>query len=305
MAPKRGLLACEPCAAGFYSGEFSSICIPCPPGSVSDRASPTCTLCGAGRFATSSSTCEPCPAGFFALEASRSCLSCPSGSVSDPASSSCRQCSYLNYPDESRQRCEVDHSIEILLIVLAAVPATCFCLSCLTGFHGRIAIADVSTQGQKLVMTANLSHFLQKHSPRVTFKGTENPSLDNGPWKVQKLNAFQLTLHGSQLNEVDASMGYLIFQCPSAFIHTGLLRCPLILWCLLFGAASGAAMTRLTQSSILVAIALGICAGTLAFAWRCRWDVNETCGKIKIEIWKDQVGLQMLNGAYSPSKFFS
>eukprot|EP00438_Fugacium_kawagutii_P022091 Skav219835 [mRNA] locus=scaffold859:85822:89770:+ [translate_table: standard] len=140
------------------------------------------------------------------------------------------------------------------------------------GFHGRIAIADVSTQGQKLVMTANLSHFLLKHSSNVTFKGTEHPSLDNSIWKVQKLNSFQLTLHGSQLNPVDTSKGHLTFRCPWAFIHTGLLRCPLVLWCLLFGAAGAAAITRLTLSSKLVAIALGISAGTLAFAWRCRWN---------------------------------
>eukprot|EP00438_Fugacium_kawagutii_P003168 Skav218948 [mRNA] locus=scaffold678:309386:312100:+ [translate_table: standard] len=120
-------------------------------------------------------------------------------------------------------------------------------------------------------MTANLSHFLLKHSPKVTFKGTENPNLDNSLWEVQKLNSFQLTLHGSQLNQVDTSMGHLIFQCPWAFLHTGLLRCPLLLWCLLFGAASAAAMTQLTQPSKLVAIALGICAGTVAFAWRCRF----------------------------------
>eukprot|EP00438_Fugacium_kawagutii_P015887 Skav206411 [mRNA] locus=scaffold2210:268178:286203:- [translate_table: standard] len=225
VAPKRGLFACEPCAAGFYSGEGFSFC-----------------------------------------------FQCPSGSVSDPASPSCRQCNDLIFfrgvPDELNQSCKVD-SMEILLMALSAVAATCFCFSCLTGFHGRIAIADVSTQGQKLVMTATLSHFLLKQSPKVTFKGTEKPSLDNSTWTVQKLNSFQLTLHGSQLNQVDTSMGHLIFQCPWAFIHTGLLGCPLLLWCLLFGAASAAAMTQLTQSSILVAISLGICAGSLAFAWRC------------------------------------
>eukprot|EP00438_Fugacium_kawagutii_P008959 Skav215555 [mRNA] locus=scaffold3091:212800:237229:- [translate_table: standard] len=167
------------------------------------------------------------------------------------------------------------------------------------GFDDHVSITSYNAQlyeisdagarpGEKLVMTANLSHFLLKHSPKVTFKGTENPSLDQLPWTVHKLNSLQLTLRGvSQLNQVDTSMGHLIFQFPWAFTHTGLLRCPLIFWCLLFGAASAAATTRLTGSAILLVIVVGICAGFLAFAWRCRLSHRTPISKRRRQFLKE------------------
>lgn len=77
------------------------------------------------------------------------------------------------------------------LLLRRLVSVSCFL--CLTGFLGNAAIADVSAQGQKVVMTTTLSHFLLKRS-QVTFTGTGNPKLEGQSWTVQALNSFQLTL---------------------------------------------------------------------------------------------------------------
>ena len=166
--------------------------------------------------------------------------------------------------------------MEILLMVISIFTLICFCFLCFTGFHARATIADVSAQGEKLVMTAALSHFFLKHSTNVRFIGTGVPNLESLSWKVHTLNSFQLTLHcGSELgegelNQLDTSIGQLLMKFPGAFFHTGLWHCPLIVWCLAFGAASAVIMSRLTWSLTLVVAGLGIFIGALAFAWRRR-----------------------------------
>jgi len=128
------------------------------------------------------------------------------GTISGTASGSCDSCegNFLRaVPDATKQSCEVD-SIQMLLLAASALASTGFCFLCLTGFLGNATIADVSAQGQKVVMTTTLSHFLLKRS-QVTFTGTGNPNLEGQSWTVQALNSFQLTLQveGSDLDQLD------------------------------------------------------------------------------------------------------
>ena len=308
--------ACQKCPPGTYSLAGSSSCLNCLPGTISDIGASTCELCPAGtqelnhricqtcpagskvssgtNFSCTkcpagfvapkpgSSTCEACLGGFYSEEGSAICIPCGAGTISVPASGRCQECdSGLNFfrakADETKQSCQID-TLEILLMVISVFTSICFCFLCLTGFHGRVAIADVSAQGEKLVMTAALSHFFLKHSAHVKFIGTGVPNLESLSWNVQALNSFQLTLHcgnelgEGELNQLDTSIGQLVMKFPGPFVHTGLWHCPLIVWCLLFGAASGAAMSRLTWSLTLVVAGLGIFVGALAFAWRRRSD---------------------------------
>eukprot|EP00438_Fugacium_kawagutii_P022493 Skav229700 [mRNA] locus=scaffold3722:270437:278687:- [translate_table: standard] len=193
--------------------------------------------------------------------------------VSNPGSETCRSCEghfFRSTPDAAKQSCHID-SMEVLLAVALVFVSICFSFLCLSGFVGQLAIADVSAQGEKLVITTAVYHLLMKRScVEVTFRGTGVPDLENMSWKVQALNSLQLTLHGESSMQLDTSMGHLTIRCPGAFLHTGLWHGPLIVWCLFFGAAAAGIMSRLTLSLNLLVASLGIFAGALAFAWRLR-----------------------------------
>ena len=170
--------------------------------------------------------------------------------ISGPASGVCNTCGgdFLQLaPDATQQFCQPD-TIEVLLIVAAAFASTCFSFLCLSGFLGQVAVADVSAQGEKLVMTTTQSHYLLKHSaPEVILTGIGVPHLEGLSWKVRALNSFQLTLHRCEANQLDTSMGSMVIRSPRAFgsfIHRGFWRCPLILWCLLFGAAAASSLQQ-------------------------------------------------------------
>ena len=245
---------------------------------VSGTASGSCEVCDAGRYTKDAAACELCSAGKFGRAGTNACESCPSFEVSPPGSSKCISCEgrfFRKSPDVTKQFCEVN-GLHLILMVVAALASTIFSFLCLTGFLGRTAVADVSFQGDKVVMTTTLSHLLLKHScPEVTLLGTGNPNLEKHPWKVQALNSFQLTLHGkSEGSLLDTSMGQMAMS-TRAFIHTGLWRCPLILWCLLFAAAAASSMTQFTGFEILVMAGLGVVAGALAFCWRRRQGGHE------------------------------
>ena len=254
--------SCSPCRCGFFSPGINSSCMKCQAGFNAPK--------------TGSSACEPCPGGFYSEEGAPTCIQCPVGTISGAASGSCDSCegNFLRaVPDATKQSCEVD-SIQMLLLAASALASAGFCFLCLIGFLGNATIADVSAQGRKVVMTTTLSHFLLKRS-QVTFTGTGNPKLEGQSWTVQALNSFQLTLQveGSDLDQLDTSMGRLHIKCPGPFIHTGLWRCPLIFWCLLFGAASACAMSQLTWFLRLLMASFGVFTGSLAFACRFRWGL--------------------------------
>lgn len=288
---EEGASACDLCPPGTEEF-YRQSCRACSSGLISLGGNSSCKKCPAGFNApkTGSSACEPCPGGSYSEEGAPTCIPCPVGTISVAASGRCDSCegNFLRaVPDATKQSCEVD-SIQVLLLAGSALASTGFFFLCLTGFLGKATIADVSAQGQKVVVTTTLSHFLLKRS-QVTFTGTGNPNLEGQSWTVHALNSFQLTLHveGGDLDHLDTSMGRFRIKCPGAFLHTGLWRCPLIFWCLLFGAASASAMSQLTWSLSLLMGGLGFFAGSLAFAWRLRQGQRTPLSKRRRQFLKE------------------
>ena len=298
-APKLGSSTCDLCAAGTFSEEASASCFPCPYGRTSGKASGTCILCDPGRVPNNDSSscvpcragtiaspgsteCTPCRPGFISSPGSQSCLRCPVGSTAHKSGSACTYCPPGTYSEESSGRC-LDcplgsfgqnceyHTFEVVLAVISFFSSVCFGFLCLMGYAGRVPIADVSSQGDKVVMTTALSHHLLKRPCSATFSGTGVPGLDK-VWKVKALSSFQLTLQGDVTIPLDTSMGYVRMNSP--FLHTGVWRCPLICWCLLFGVGAAGPALRLTALLALVVCVIGLSLGFLAFLWRRRRDAK-------------------------------
>lgn len=103
--------------------------------------------------------------------------------------------------------------------------APSFAILLLTGLFGQLPLADVSKQGQKVLIASSIPHFvLTWQSPEVFFTATGAPHLDQPPttqWKVESHSFDQLTLHGDIQMPLDTSMGHLHFKFPRAFIATG------------------------------------------------------------------------------------
>lgn len=129
-----------------------------------------------------------------------------------------------NVPDEMQQSCILDN-MEVLFAVLSWIAGTIFCHLLLTGLFGQLPLADVSKQGQKVLITGSIPHFvLAWQSPEVFFTATGAFHLDQPPttqWKVESHSFDQLTLHGDIQMPLDTSMGHLHFKFPRAFIATG------------------------------------------------------------------------------------
>lgn len=201
-------------------------CHQCEPGAV--PSSQGCDACPSGRSASPGALyCEPCDAGSYALSGSAMCRICPSGHVSSPISASCHACEGLlvrNVPDEMQQSCILDN-MEVLFAVLSWIAGTIFCHLLLTSLFGQLPLADVSKQGQKVLITSSIPHFvLTWQSPEVFFTATGALHLDQPPttqWKVESHSFDQLTLHGDIQMPLDTSMGHLHFKFPRAFIATG------------------------------------------------------------------------------------
>ena len=173
-------------------------------------------------------------------------------------------------PDATQQSCQPE-SMDLILALISVIAALCFCFVCLLGCHARIALADLSAQGEKFVITTVNSHFLMKSScPEVTFGGTEVPHLDSSSWKVKALSSYQLILVGESEKPLDTSMGHFTVKFPRTFLAIGLWRCPLLVWCVVFMAATAAPLIYLGWSLRLLAGGLGLLLGALAFAWRQR-----------------------------------
>ena len=225
-ASKQGSTVCDVCPAGRFAGEASVECHQCEPGAV--PSSQGCDACPSGRSASQGALyCEPCDAGSYAPSGSAMCRICPSGHVSSPISASCHACEELlvrNVPDEMQQSCILDN-MEVLFAVLSWIAGTIFCHLLLTSLFGQLPLADVSKQGQKVLITSSIPHFvLTWQSPEVFFTATGAPHLDQPPttqWKVESHSFDQLTLHGDIQMPLDTSMGHLHFKFPRAFIATG------------------------------------------------------------------------------------
>ena len=223
-ASKQGSTVCDVCPAGRFAGEASVECHQCEPGAV--PSSQGCDACPSGRSASPGALyCEPCDAGSYASSGSAMCRICPSGHVSSPISASCHACEGLlvrNVPDEMQQSCILDN-MEVLFAVLSWIAGTIFCHLLLTGLFGQLPLADVSKQGQKVLITSSIPHFvLTWQSPEVFFTGALH--LDQPPttqWKVESHSFDQLTLRGDIQMPLDTSMGHLHFKFPRAFIATG------------------------------------------------------------------------------------
>ena len=271
-----GSIACEACPAGTHEVD-KQFCNLCQQGTISVAGSGTCSPCDAGRFAKDALTCEPCKGGTFAGPNSSSCENCGLGEVSLPNSATCRSCNDLLVragPDATGQTCEVE-AMDIVLGLICWMTAACFCFLFLTGCFGCLPISDVSSQGDKVVITTSIAHhFLKRAHPVVSFTGTGVPNLDStSTWKVRTLSSYQLTLHGEQASiPLDTSKGQIRLNFPHPFLCMGMWRCPLLGWCLFFATATVTAGVagRLMFSLTALACGFGFCTGLLAFAFRRR-----------------------------------
>ena len=269
-----GSIACEACPAGKHEVD-KQFCNLCQQGTTSVAGSGTCSPCDAGRFAKDALTCEPCKGGTFAGPNSSSCENCGLGEVSLPNSATCRSCNDLlvrAVPDATGQTCEVE-AMDIVLGLICWMTAACFCFLSLTSCFGRLPISDVSSQGDKVVITTSIAHhFLKRAHPVVSFTGTGVPNLDSAStWKVRTLSSYQLTLHGEQASiPLDTSKGHIRLNFPHPFLCMGMWRCPLLGWCLFFATATAGVAGRLMFSLKALACGFGFCTGLLAFAFRRR-----------------------------------
>ena len=272
VAGEAGSAECELCPAGTYAEAGSSKCLACSAGTISGAGSGNCSRCASGHFAKASVACEACPGGTFAIEGS--CRSCPSGHVSGPASALCSSCNSVlirRTPDPAKQTCHVA-GLEVVLALICWLTSAGCCFWCFSGFYVRMPIADISRQGQKVVVTTSIAHQIlkSKKARKVSFHDTGVPDLEQEPWKVSALSSFQLTLHAEQDNFVDTSMGTLRLKFPFGFLATGFWHCPTICWCLLSLAATVAIMSQLTWSLTLLLCGLGFLSGLATFAFRRR-----------------------------------
>eukprot|EP00058_Branchiostoma_floridae_P004870 XP_002590358.1 hypothetical protein BRAFLDRAFT_76619 [Branchiostoma floridae] len=98
--------ACDPCAAGEFSGAAgSTACQQCPAGQFNTQSgSSSCQPCPAGKYSSStgSTECQVCPAGRYSSSGSSACTSCPAGRYSaSSGSSSCQSCPAGQYSSSS------------------------------------------------------------------------------------------------------------------------------------------------------------------------------------------------------------
>ncbi|CAL1129342.1 unnamed protein product [Cladocopium goreaui] len=200
---------------------------------------------------------------------------CDLGHVSLPNSAKCRSCNDLlvrAVPDATGQTCEVK-TLDIVFGLVCWMTAACFSFLFLTGFFGRLPISDVSSQGDKMVITTSMAHlFLKRADPVVSFAGTGVPDLDStSTWKVRALSSYQLTLHGEEASmPLETSTGHMRLNFPRPFLSMGIWRCPLLVWCLFFVAATAGVASQLMPSLTVLECGFGLCTGLLAFALRRR-----------------------------------
>ncbi|CAK9117949.1 unnamed protein product [Durusdinium trenchii] len=310
FAPKVGSVACEPCPAGTYSGEASGKCSTCPSGTVSFGAGGACRRCEPGRFAQSSLTCEPCRGGTFASEGSSACQACPVGHVSHDNSATCSSCEGLFIratPDAMRQSCQIlAMDMVFALILWMTLASLCFLL--FTGFSGRIPISDLSAQGEKLLVTTSIAHFLLSRPCNVTFARTGVPDLESSSWtwRVKATSYYHLALEGEKSSmPLDTSKGHLHVKFPQLFVSAGFARCPLIGWCVFFLAATVGTALQLTWRFSVVLGALGLCTGSFCFALRRRQGTRTPLAKRRHEFLQEWQPLALQRCSRGPDRSMS
>ena len=162
MAPKPGCSSCVPCGGGFFSDWGSSKCVACPSGKVSTSASGACRSCDAGFFSRDALTCEPCPSGTISKAGSSACQSCPTNEVSLPESSGCTRCEGVflrEVADATKQQCQA-RGMDVVVAIISWIATTGLSFLCFSGLRGSIRVEDLSAQGQKLVLTTSMMHWV-------------------------------------------------------------------------------------------------------------------------------------------------
>lgn len=69
---------------------------------------------------------------------------------------------------------------------------------------------------------------------------------------------------------LETSTGHMRLNFPRPFLSMGIWRCPLLVWCLFFVAATAGVASQLMPSLKVLACGFGLCTGLLAFALRRR-----------------------------------
>ena len=98
--------------------------------------------------------------GTFADAGSGACVPCAAGKVSSPESRVCESCEGVfirGTPDALRQTCHF-LAMDVILGLIFLISSALFCFLFLAGFFGKIHLADVSAQGQKLVTSRHDLH---------------------------------------------------------------------------------------------------------------------------------------------------
>lgn len=164
----------------------------------------------------------------------------------------------------------------------------------LIGSRGSVPISDISSQGEKVVITTTVAHyFLKRAHPVVSFAGTGVPDLDKNEknliWKAKATSLYQLTLHCSDKPDMalDTSIGHLHLRFPHMLLSTGMWHCPLILWCLIATTVIAAAASQLTWSLTLVTCTAGLVTGLLNPAWRRRQAKRSPLAKRRRQFFKE------------------
>ncbi|CAE7667597.1 scube2 [Symbiodinium sp. CCMP2456] len=277
MAPKSGSSMCIPCAGGFFSDEGSSKCMACPSGKVSTSVSGACRSCDAGFFSRDALTCEPCPSGTLSKAGSSACQSCPANEVSLPESSGCTRCEGVflrEVADATKQQCQA-RGMDVVLAMISWIAITGLGFLCFSGLFGSIRVEDLSAQGQKLVLTTSMMHWVLHWAlPEVRFSGTDVPALEERRFRLKTLNSFQLLLvdDSTDLMPLDTSIGRIRLKPLRGFLVTGFWRCPLLVWCLLLVAAVVGLASQLRWALLLLVCGSGLGAGAVGFALRQRQD---------------------------------
>ncbi|CAE7381871.1 SCUBE1 [Symbiodinium necroappetens] len=290
MAPKSGSSTCIPCAGGSFADTGSAKCQECSPGFISVPNSSYCTKCPAGFMApeSGSSSCVPCAGGFFSEDGSAQCQECSPGFISVPNSSHCSQCPAGSmapksgssscvpcaggfFSNEGSSKCVACPSGKEAAHAKAA-PQMKYHFPKVPGAH---AVRDLSAQGQKLVLTSSMMHWVLPWTlPEVRFSGTDVPALDGRRFRLKTLNSFQLMLvdDSTELLPLDTSIGRIRLKPLRGFLVTGFWRCPLLVWCLLLVAAVLGLASQLRFALLLLVCGSGLGAGAVGFALRQRQD---------------------------------
>eukprot|EP00913_Durusdinium_trenchii_P017025 g16010.t1 len=174
--------------------------------------------------------------------------------------------------------------------------------------QGRIPISDLSAQGEKLLVTTSIAHFLLSRPCNVTFARTGVPDLESSSWtwRVKATSYYHLALEGEKSSmPLDTSKGHLHVKFPQLFVSAGFARCPLIGWCVFFLAATVGTALQLTWRFSVVLGALGLCTGSFCFALRRRQGTRTPLAKRRHEFLQEWQPLALQRCSRGPDRSMS